>query len=43
MHSQQLTGEPSSNGTVERDFPVGGVLERWSPASGADRGPTCSM
>ncbi|XXY43522.1 hypothetical protein WMF04_23180 [Sorangium sp. So ce260] len=43
MQSQQFTGEPSSNGTVERDFTVGDVLELWSPASGADRGPSCSM
>ena len=39
MHSQQVTAEPSSNGTVERDVSVGDVPEPWSPASGADRAP----
>lgn len=40
MDSPQFTAEPSSNGTVERDFTVGdvpGVLR--SPTSGADRAP----
>ena len=39
MHSQQVTAEPSSNATVERDVTVGDVPELWSPASGADRAP----
>nr|WP_267888081.1 hypothetical protein [Sorangium cellulosum] len=43
MHSRQFTGEPSSNGTVGRDFTVVDVLELLSPASGAGRGPSCSM
>lgn len=40
MDSPQFTAEPSSNGTVERDFTVGdvpGVLR--SPTSGAGRAP----
>jgi rifampicin monooxygenase len=39
MHSPQFTAEPSSNGTVERDFTVGDVPGLRSSASGADRAP----
>jgi dienelactone hydrolase len=42
--SAQFTGQPSSNGMIERDFTLGdipGVL--WSPASGADRAPLVLM
>jgi hypothetical protein len=42
MHSPQFTAEPSSNGTVERDFTVGDVLELWSPASAPIARPSCS-
>jgi hypothetical protein len=44
MHSQQFTAEPSSNGTVERDFTEGDVPEfsgRRPPAPIAR--PSCSM